>query len=306
MNHFALNGVISPQELYYYALRAVAMLIVIPFHESAHALISWKLGDSTAKNMGRLSMNPLRHFDPLGALCMIAAGVGWAKPVGINPTRFKNPKRGMAVSAAAGPLSNFLLAYAAMLLYKVVYYACGGAAPQLVLMDIKLPFYNGYHWCSRIREMSKVPVIYESSASDNMNIVMAVYMGGDDFIAKPFDLDVLTAKIQALLRRTYDFAGQNTVLEHRGALLNLGDATLTCGETRVDLTKNELKILQVLMENKEKIVSRDTLMTKLWESDSFVDENTLSVNVGRLRKKLDAAGLPDFILTKKGIGYHIG
>ena len=178
--------------------------------------------------------------------------------------------------------------------------------PQLVLMDIKLPFYNGYHWCSRIREVSKVPVIFVSSASDNMNIVMAVNMGGDDFIAKPFDLDVLTAKIQALLRRTYDFAGQNTVLEHRGALLNLGDATLICGETRVDLTKNELKILQVLMENKEKIVSRDTLMTKLWESDSFVDENTLSVNVGRLRKKLDAAGLPDFILTKKGIGYHIG
>ena len=178
--------------------------------------------------------------------------------------------------------------------------------PHLVLMDITLPFYNGYHWCSRIREMSKVPVIFVSSASDNMNIVMAVNMGGDDFIAKPFDLDVLTAKIQALLRRTYDFAGQNTVLEHRGALLNLGDATLTCGETRVDLTKNELKILQVLMENKEKIVSRDTLMTKLWESDSFVDENTLSVNVGRLRKKLDAAGLPDFILTKKGIGYHIG
>ena len=109
-----------------------------------------------------------------------------------------------------------------------------GAAPQLVLMDIKLPFYNGYHWCSRIREVSKVPVIFVSSASDNMNIVMAVNMGGDDFIAKPFDLDVLTAKIQALLRRTYDFAGQNTVLEHRGALLNLGDATLTCGETRVE------------------------------------------------------------------------
>ena len=178
--------------------------------------------------------------------------------------------------------------------------------PQLVLMDITLPFFNGYHWCSEIRKISKVPVIFLSSAADNMNIVMAVNMGGDDFIAKPFDLDVLTAKIQALLRRTYDFAGQNTVLEHRGALLNLGDATLTCGETRIDLTKNELKILQVLMENKEKIVSRDTLMTKLWESDSFVDENTLSVNVGRLRKKLDAAGLPDFILTKKGIGYHIG
>ena len=178
--------------------------------------------------------------------------------------------------------------------------------PQLVILDITLPFYNGYYWCTEIRKVSKVPVIFLSSVADNMNIVMAVNMGGDDFIAKPFDLDVLTAKIQALLRRTYDFAGQNTVLEHRGALLNLGDATLICGETRVDLTKNELRILQVLMENKEKIVSRDTLMTKLWESDSFVDENTLSVNVGRLRKKLDAAGLPDFILTKKGIGYHIG
>ena len=178
--------------------------------------------------------------------------------------------------------------------------------PHLVLLDISLPYFNGYHWCAEMRKLSQIPIIFISSMSDNMNIVMAVNMGGDDFIAKPFDLDVLTAKIQALLRRTYDFAGQNTVLEHRGALLNLGDATLTCGETRIDLTKNELKILQVLMENKEKIVSRDTLMTKLWESDSFVDENTLSVNVGRLRKKLDAAGLPDFILTKKGIGYHIG
>ena len=178
--------------------------------------------------------------------------------------------------------------------------------PHLVLLDITLPFYNGYYWCQEIRKISKNPILFISSAADNMNIVMAVNMGGDDFIAKPFGLDVLIAKIQALLRRTYDFAGQNTVLEHRGALLNLGDATLICGETRVDLTKNELKILQVLMENKEKIVSRDTLMTKLWESDSFVDENTLSVNVGRLRKKLDAAGLPDFILTKKGIGYHIG
>ena len=110
MNHFALNGVISPQELYYYALRAVAMLIVIPFHESAHALISWKLGDSTAKDMGRLSMNPLRHFDPLGALCMLVGGVGWAKPVSINPYNYKNPKVGMALSAAAGPASNLCVA----------------------------------------------------------------------------------------------------------------------------------------------------------------------------------------------------
>lgn len=179
-------------------------------------------------------------------------------------------------------------------------------SPQLVLMDIKLPFYNGYHWCSEIRKVSKVPVIFVSSASDNMNIVMAVNMGGDDFIAKPFDPEVLTVKIQALLRRTYDFTGQSTVLEHRGVFLNLSEAALVYGEEKLDLTKNELKILQVLMSNKDKIVSRDTLMTKLWESDSYVDENTLSVNVGRLRKKLDEIGLSDFILTKKGIGYRIG
>lgn len=160
------------------------------------------------------------------------------------------------------------------------------AAPHLVLMDIKLPFYNGYHWCSEIRKVSKVPIIFLSSAADNMNIVMAVNMGGDDFIAKPFDLDVLTVKIQAMLRRSYDFVSQSVVLEHRGAMLNLTEATLVSGGGKLELTRNELRILQVLMENKEKVVSRDTLMTKLWESDSYVDENTLSVNVNRLRKGL--------------------
>ena len=180
------------------------------------------------------------------------------------------------------------------------------AAPHLVLMDIKLPFYNGYHWCSELRKISKVPVIFLSSAADNMNIVMAVNMGGDDFIAKPFDLDVLTVKIQAMLRRSYDFVSQSVVLEPRGAMLNLTEAVLVYGSEKLELTKNELRILQVLMENKEKVVARDTLMTKLWESDSYVDENTLSVNVNRLRKKLESAGLSDFIQTKKGIGYRIG
>lgn len=180
------------------------------------------------------------------------------------------------------------------------------AAPHLVLMDIKLPFYNGYHWCSELRKISKVPVIFLSSAADNMNIVMAVNMGGDDFIAKPFDLDVLTVKIQAMLRRSYDFVSQSVVLEHRGAMLNLTEAVLVYGSEKLELTKNELRILQVLMENKEKVVARDTLMTKLWESDNYVDENTLSVNVNRLRKKLESAGLSDFIQTKKGIGYRVG
>ena len=149
--------------------------------------------------------------------------------------------------------------------------------PQLVLLDVMLPFYNGYHWCNEIRKISKVPVIFLSSAADNMNIVMAMNMGGDDFVSKPFDLDVLIAKIQAVLRRTYDFNGQTGLLEHRGAILSMSDAVLTYQGERVNLTKNEYRILLTLMENKGKIVNRDLLMTKLWETDSFVDENTLTM-----------------------------
>lgn len=178
--------------------------------------------------------------------------------------------------------------------------------PQLVLMDIGLPFYNGYHWCTQIRKVSNVPVVFLSSAADNMNIVMAVTMGADDFIAKPFDMQVLTVKIQAILRRSYDFAGNSSVLEHRGAMLNISEAELSYEGESLELTKNELKILQTLFENKASIVTRDTLMTKLWESDTYVDENTLSVNVNRLRKKLASIGLSDFIITKKGIGYKLG
>lgn len=178
-------------------------------------------------------------------------------------------------------------------------------APHLVLLDIALPFFNGYHWCGEIRKVSKVPIIFISSASDNMNIVMAMNLGADDFIAKPFDQSVLVAKIQALLRRTYDFAGAVSVIEHRGALLNTGENTLYYEEQRIELTKNEYRILLALMENKGKVVSRERLMKRLWETDCFVDENTLTVNVSRLRKKLDAAGLLDFIVTKSGMGYII-
>jgi DNA-binding response regulator len=178
--------------------------------------------------------------------------------------------------------------------------------PQLVLLDIRLPFYNGHYWCTQIRQVSKVPIIFLSSVSDNMNIVMAMNMGADDFIPKPFDLEVLTAKVQALLRRSYNFAGSSSMLEHKGMLLNLSDATLLYQEQKVELTKNELKILQTLIENKTQVVTRETLMTRLWESDMYVDENTLSVNVNRLRKKLTSIGLEDSILTKKGIGYQIG
>ena len=177
--------------------------------------------------------------------------------------------------------------------------------PHMVLMDIMLPFFNGYHWCSEIRKISNVPVVFISSASDNMNIVMAMNMGGDDFIPKPVDLQVMTAKIQAVLRRTYDMAGKVPVLEHRGAVLNLNSTVLTYQGERIELTKNEFRILQTLMENKGKVVSRDTLMTRLWQMDSYVEENTLTVNVTRLRKKLEGAGLADFIVTKVGRGYLI-
>ena len=177
--------------------------------------------------------------------------------------------------------------------------------PQLILLDITLPFFNGYHWCSEIRKLSKVPIVFISSASDNMNIVMAVNMGGDDFIAKPFDQSVLIAKIQAILRRTYDFSTSSNLLEHRGAILNINDNSISYNGEKVELTKNEYKILQTLLENKNKTVSRDNLMIKLWETDNYVEENTLNVNVTRLRKKLESIGLNNFIKTKKGLGYIV-
>ncbi len=175
--------------------------------------------------------------------------------------------------------------------------------PHIVLMDITLPFFNGYHWCREIRKVSSVPIIFISSASDSMNIIMAVNMGGDDFLAKPFDGNVLIAKIQALLRRTYDFKDAGTIIEHRGALLNTNDNSLTYNGEKTELTKNEYRILLTLMQNKGKTVSREKLMDILWESGNFVDENTLSVNISRLRKKLEDAGLKDFITTKFGLGY---
>lgn len=164
-------------------------------------------------------------------------------------------------------------------------------SPHIVLLDISLPFFNGYHWCSEIRKVSKVPILFISSASDNMNMVMAMNLGADDFIAKPFDQSVLMAKLQAMLRRSYAFSSTVPLLEHRGALLSTGDNTLSFGEEKIALTKNEYRILHTLMVNKGKVVSRERLMEQLWETNCFVDENTLSVNVNRLRKRLDMIGL---------------
>ena len=177
--------------------------------------------------------------------------------------------------------------------------------PQLVLLDIVLPLFNGFHWCQEIRKISKVPIIFLSSANDNMNIVMAINMGGDDFITKPYDLNVVVAKVQALLRRTYDFTDNTSTIEHNGGVLNLNDQTFMYNNNKVELTKNEYRILQCLLENVGKVVSRDSIMEKLWEDEAFVDDNTLTVNVTRLRRKLEDAGVSDYIRTKKGVGYII-
>lgn len=177
--------------------------------------------------------------------------------------------------------------------------------PQLLMLDIGLPFFNGFHWCQEIRKVSQVPIMFLSSLDDNMNIVMAMNMGGDEFIEKPFDLNVVTAKVQALLRRTYAFQGSSNLLEHDGIMLNLGDATVLYQDQKVELTKNEFRILQILFERAGKIVSRDEIIERLWDSDEFIDDNTLMVNVARLRKKLESVGRKDMIRTKKGIGYMV-
>lgn len=177
--------------------------------------------------------------------------------------------------------------------------------PHLVLMDVSLPFFNGFYWCSEIRRFSKAPIIFISSVDDNMSVIMAINMGGDDYIAKPFDVNVLNAKVQALLRRTYDFANSMDYLEAGGVMLNLSDATATYNNNKIDLTKNEYRILQILFENKGKAVSRDFIMERLWKTDIFVDENTLNVNINRLRRKLAEHGVENFILTKKGTGYMV-
>ena len=178
--------------------------------------------------------------------------------------------------------------------------------PNLVLMDINLPSFDGFYWCNKIREISKVPIIFISSRNTNMDVIMSVNMGGDDFIQKPFSLDVLMAKINALLRRTYSYSNvESNVLEHKGAILNLKDCNLIYNEEKIELTKNEFKILYILMKNRGEVVSRDKIMRGLWEDESFVDDNTLTVNINRLRKKLVDIGLSEFIQTKKGQGYII-
>ena len=210
----------------------------------------------------------------------------------------------------AGQLADFLRSWN----YEVVLAADYTAVlaefcremPQLVLLDISLPYYNGYYWCEQIRKVSKVPIIFISGQADNMNIIMAVNQGGDDFIAKPFDLSVLAAKVSALLRRTYDFSENSSFMEYQGFILNLAEARLLYQERSVELTKNEYRILQTLFEAGGALVSREEIMRRLWESELFIDDNTLTVNMTRLRKKLEKEQIPEIIETKKGIGYRLG
>jgi len=178
--------------------------------------------------------------------------------------------------------------------------------PHLLLLDINLPFFNGFHWCNKIREVSQVPIIFISSRNTAMDMVMAMNMGGDDFIQKPFDTDVLLAKINALLRRSYSYTDtEPNVLEHEGIILNLKDWKLLYGDKNVELTKTEFLILKLLLQNKGSVVNRKKIMRSLWKDENFVDDNTLTVNIARLRKKIDELGKKNFITTKKGEGYII-
>lgn len=178
-------------------------------------------------------------------------------------------------------------------------------APQLVLIDIKLPYFNGYYWCTEIRKVSQVPIIFISSQNERMDIVMAIQMGADDFISKPFDLTIAIAKIQALLRRTYDFNESDSFLNHQGVYLKANELTLQFEEKEMALTKTEMKILEQLFLHKSEFVSREAIMVSLWENEAFIDDNTLAVNIARLRKKLAEIGLENFIITKKGYGYGL-
>ena len=179
-------------------------------------------------------------------------------------------------------------------------------APQLVLLDLSLPYRNGYHWCRVFRELSQLPIVFLSSAADNLNIVTAMELGADDYIPKPFDLEVLGAKVQALLRRAYAYGRPADLVDcGGGVVLDLGSGVLKTASGPVELTRNELRILQTLLTRRGRTVPREDLMTALWATDCFVDENTLTVNVARLRKKLETAGLPGLIRTRKGEGYCI-
>ena len=211
---------------------------------------------------------------------------------------------------AAQSISNFLEAWGFQCIYlenfQEVTEEFVKYKPEIVLLDITLPRYNGYYWCEEIRKISKVPIIFISSTSDNLNMILAMNMGGDDFVTKPFDLNFLLAKINSLLRRTYDFQGVMNIIACGDVVLDLDNAKLQYKGNIMELSRNDFIILKELMTHKGKNVSRDELMQALWSDNTFVDDNTLTVNITRVRNKLSKIGLEDFIITRKGMGYQVG
>ncbi|MBO7744411.1 response regulator transcription factor [Paenibacillus sp. MWE-103] len=176
--------------------------------------------------------------------------------------------------------------------------------PQLVILDIQLPRFDGFHWCREIRSVSNVPILFLSSRDHPMDMVMAMNMGADDYIQKPFHLDVLLAKVQAILRRTYTYGEESAdVIEWKGALLQLNRGVIRKDGKEIELTKNEFFILATLVRAKNEIIPRQELIRRLWEDEQFVNDNTLTVNMTRLRQKLAVLGLEEAIVTKKGLGY---
>lgn len=211
---------------------------------------------------------------------------------------------------AAQSISNFLEAWGFQCIYLEKFQEVTEEfvkyKPEIVLLDITLPRYNGYYWCEEIRKISKVPIIFISSTSDNLNMILAMNMGGDDFVIKPFDLNFLLAKINSLLRRTYDFQGVMNIIACGDVVLDLDNAKLQYKGNIMELSRNDFVILKELMTHKGKNVSRDDLMQALWSDNTFVDDNTLTVNITRVRNKLSKIGLEDFIITRKGMGYQVG
>ena len=176
--------------------------------------------------------------------------------------------------------------------------------PDLVLMDVSLPFYNGYHWCKIIRKNSKVPILFISAADENLNLIMAMDLGADDYLTKPFELELLQIKIRALLRRAYEYIETRNIF-YKDISLDCDKMIISRENKEIELTKNEFKILEILLEKPGKVVNRDEIIDKIWQTDSYIDDNTLTVNVMRLRKKLEEINIFELIKTKKGVGYYV-
>jgi len=179
------------------------------------------------------------------------------------------------------------------------------AKADLILLDINLPYFDGYYICREIRKVSNVPIIIVTSRDSDMDELMSINLGADDFITKPYNTQILLARIASLLRRTSQSYENNDILEYKGLIYDIHKSEVSFENNKIELSKNENKILYMLIKNKERIVSRNDIIESLWDSDEFIDDNTLTVNINRLRKKLEEIGALDYLQTKRGQGYMI-